>query len=148
MRSTNGIDIIVLLDGRAAEALPRVFPETQFYCPPSDVIEIERGRKRHGHFNPVDYDTGWKAEVYLSSGDPLHTWALRNRRAVQHEGLQIWLAPSEYVIIRKLEFLREGTSEKHLRDIRGMLAVTNVDRAFLENEIAQRGLTDVWRERI
>jgi hypothetical protein len=42
MRSTNGIDIIVLLDGRAAEALPRVFPETQFYCPPSDVIEIER----------------------------------------------------------------------------------------------------------
>jgi len=135
----------VLLDGPAAEALPLVFPETEFYCPPRDVIEIERNRERRGHFNLVHYDTGWKADVYLSSDDPLHAWALRNRRAVENEGVQIWLAPPEYVIIKKLEFLREGGSEKHLRDIRGMLVVTDVNRAFLENEIAQRDLTDAWR---
>ena len=144
VRSTNDIDIIVLLDGRAAEALPRVFPDTEFYCPPPDVIEIERNRERRGHFNLVHHDTGWKADVYLSSDDPLHAWALRNRRPVENEGVQIWLAPPEYVIIKKLEFLREGGSEKHLRDIRGMLAVTDVNRAFLENEIAQRDLTDAW----
>ena len=135
----------MLLDGPAAEALPLVFPETEFYCPPRDVIEIERNRERRGHFNLVHYDTGWKADVYLSSDDPLHAWALRNRRAVENEGVQIWLAPPEYVIIKKLEFLREGGSEKHLRDIRGMLVVTDVNRAFLENEIAQRDLTDAWR---
>jgi len=145
VRSTNDIDIIVLLNGRAAEALPRVFPDTEFYCPPRDVIEIERNRKRRGHFNLVHHDTGWKADVYLSSDDPLDAWALRNRRPVENEGVQIWLAPPEYVIIKKLEFLREGGSEKHLRDIRGMLAVTDVNRAFLENEIAQRDLTDGWR---
>jgi len=145
VRSTNDIDIIALLDGRAAEALPRVFPDTEFYCPPPDVIEIERNRERRGHFNLVHHDTGWKADVYLSSDDPLHAWALRNRRPVENEGLQIWLAPPEYVIIKKLEFLREGGSEKHLRDIRGMLAVTDVNRAFLENEITQRDLTDAWR---
>jgi hypothetical protein len=144
-RSTNDIDIIVLLDGRAAEELPHVFPETEFYCPPLDVIEIERGREQRGHFNLVHHHTGWKADVYLRSADPLQAWALRNRRAVENEGVQIWLAPPEYVIIKKLEFLREGGSEKHLRDIRGMLALTNVDRAFLEKEIAQRGLTDLWR---
>ncbi len=145
VRSTNDIDIIALLDGRAAEALPRVFPDTEFYCPPPDVIEIERNRERRGHFNLVHHDTGWKADVYLSSDDPLHAWALRNRRPVENEGVQIWLAPPEYVIIKKLEFLREGGSEKHLRDIRGMLAVTDVNRAFLENEITQRDLTDAWR---
>jgi hypothetical protein len=53
VRSTNDIDIIVLLDGPATEALPRVFPETEFYCPPRDVIEIERNRERRGHFNLV-----------------------------------------------------------------------------------------------
>jgi len=145
VRSTNDIDIIALLDGRAAEALPRVFPDTELYCPPPDVIEIERNRERRGHFNLVHHDTGWKADVYLSSDDPLHAWALRNRRPVENEGVQIWLAPPEYVIIKKLEFLREGGSEKHLRDIRGMLAVTDVNRAFLENEITQRDLTDAWR---
>jgi hypothetical protein len=146
VRTTNDIDIIVLLDRRAAEAMAQVFPDTQFYCPPLDVIEIERVREGRGHFNLVHYETGWKADVYLSSGDPLHAWALQNRRAVEHEGVQIWLAPPEYVIIRKLELLREGGSERHLRDIRGMLAVTDVDREFLEKEIAQRGLTDFWQK--
>ncbi len=145
VRSTNDIGIIVLLDGRAAEALPRIFPETEFYCPPLDVIEIERNRERRGHFNLVHHDSGWKADVYLSSNDPLDAWALRNRRAVEHEGVQIWLAPPEYVIIKKLEFLREGGGEKHLRDIRGMLAVTEVDLALFDREIAARGLCEVWR---
>jgi len=36
----------------------------------------------------------------------------------------ITLAPPEYVIVRKLEYYREGGSEKHLRDIRAMLAVS------------------------
>ena len=45
----------------------------------------------------------------------------------------------------KLEYYREGGSEKHLRDIRGMLAVTDIDRPFLEKEIAARGLQETWR---
>ena len=85
VRSTNDIDIIVLLDGRAAEALPRVFPETQFYCPPSDVIEIERGRERHGHFNLVHHDTGWKACTSARATPSTHglcgTDALSNMKA-------------------------------------------------------------------
>jgi hypothetical protein len=146
VRSTNDIDIIVLLDGPAAAALPRVFPETEFYCPPRDVVEIECNRERRGHFNLVHYDTGWKADVYLSSDDPLHAWALQNRRAVENEGVQIWLVPPEYVIIKKLEFLREGGSEKHIRDIRGILAGIDVDRALVERETAQRGLGDLWQK--
>lgn len=56
----------------------------------------------------------------------------------------VWLAPPEYVIVHKLEFFREGGSEKHLRDIRGMLAVTDVDRGLIEREIAARGLASAW----
>ena len=44
----------------------------------------------------------------------------------------VWLAPPEFVIVQKLEFFREGGSEKDLRDIRGMLAVTEVDRELIE----------------
>jgi hypothetical protein len=39
---------------------------------------------------------------------------------------------------------REGRSEKHLRDIRGMLAVTDVDQQLLDKEIAERELTEEW----
>ena len=123
-----------------------MFPETDFYCPPRDVIEIERSRERRGHFNLVHYDTGWKADVYLSSDDPLHAWALQNRALWKMKVCKFGLVPPEYVVIKKLEFLREGGSEKHVRDIRGILAGIDVDRAVVEIEIAQRRLGDLWQK--
>jgi len=146
IRVTHDIDIIILLDGEAIAALERVFPENEFYRPPRDVVEIERARDRRGHFNIIHFESGYKADVYLSADDPFHSWALRNRRSVDIGETPLWLAPPEYVILHKLEFYREGGSEKHLRDIRGMLAVTEIDRALLEQEITERHLTDVWRQ--
>ena len=146
IRVTHDIDIIILLDGEAITALERVFPEDEFYRPPRDVVEIERARDRRGHFNIIHSESGYKADVYLSADDPLHAWALRNRRSVDIGETPLWLAPPEYVILHKLEFYREGGSEKHLRDIRGMLAVTEIDRGLLEQEITKRHLTDVWRQ--
>ena len=63
------------------------------------------------------------------AGSAFERWAFKNRRPLTVGETPIWLAPPEYVIIHKLEFYREGRSEKHLRDIRGMLAVTDVDHA-------------------
>ena len=49
--------------------------------------------------------------------------------------------------MRKLEFHRDGGSDKHLRDIASMLASgCPLDRAWLEAELASRGLIDVWRQ--
>jgi hypothetical protein len=145
IRTTQDIDIIILFDAATVAGLERAFPEDEFYRPPRDVVEIERARERRGHFNIIHFESGYKADVYLSADDPLHGWALRNRRSVDIGEAQLWLAPPEYVIVQKLEFSREGGSEKHLRDIRGMLAATEVDRAFLEKEIATRGLNESWR---
>ncbi len=59
----------------------------------------------------------------------------------------ITLAPPEYVIVRKLEYYREGGSEKHLRDIRAMLAISGdlLDRPALLDWIARLGLETEWR---
>ena len=58
------------------------------------------------------------------------------------------LAPPEYVIVRKLEYFREGGSDKHLRDIRSMLAVSGdqLDRAALNDWIVRRGLEAEWQK--
>ena len=145
IRTTLDIDIIILLDSGSVVALERTFPDAEFYRPPREVVEIERARDRRGHFNLIHFDSGFKADVYVSIGDPLHGWAIRNRRLIEVEGIQLWLAPPEYVIVRKLEFYRESGGEKHLRDIRGMLSATDVDRSLLEKEIAARGLEETWR---
>ena len=48
------------------------------------------------------------------------------------------------MILRKLEFLREGGSDKHVRDIRFIRAATVLDRAFLDREIARLGVGAEW----
>jgi hypothetical protein len=66
---------------------------------------------------------------------------------VQFEGETVVLAPPEYVIIRKLEYYREGGSEKHLRDIRSMLAISGeqMDRGALTEWIERRGVQSEWQ---
>ena len=76
----------------------------------------------------------------------MHAWALDHRRRIDLEGSGAWIAPPEYVILRKLEFLREGGSDKHLRDIRFILAATPVDRAFVELEVARLGVQTQWQQ--
>ncbi len=143
-RTTNDIDVILVIDRDSAVAIGAAFPETEFYCPPIDVIKVEAGRAQRGHFNLIHHETGFKADVYVASDERMQLWAWNQRRKVEVAGATAWIAPPEYVIIGKLEFYREGGSEKHLRDIRGILAVTDIDHAFVEAEVAARGLHDSW----
>ena len=64
------------------------------------------------------------------------------------EGQVLVVAPPEYVIVRKLEYYREGGSEKHLRDIRSMLDTSPeaIQTSELEQQIAARGLQEAWRQ--
>lgn len=143
-RVTNDIDVIIVLDRSNAASISQAFPEDEFYCPPIDVIRIEAGRTHRGHFNLIHHDTGFKADIYPGTKEPLQLWAWNHRREVEVAGVETWIAPPEYVIIGKLEFFREGGSEKHLRDIGSMLAVTEIDRALVEQEVNSRGLRDAW----
>ena len=82
----------------------------------------------------------------VAASDPLHAWALAHRRRIDLGGSGAWIAPPEYVILRKLEFLREGGSDKHIRDIRFIRAATALDRTFLEREISRLGVEVEWRK--
>jgi hypothetical protein len=144
-RSTLDVDVVAVVGKQTAARFGSVFSETDFYCPPADVIEIESTRPEQGHFNLIHHHSIYKADIYIATGSEFERWAFKNRRPLVAGETPVWLAPPEYVIVHKLEFFREGGSEKHLRDIRGMLAVTEVDRPFLEKEIDARRLQDAWR---
>lgn len=62
------------------------------------------------------------------------------------EGETIIFAPPEYVIVRKLQFFREGGSAKHLRDIQRMLASLGDEwpRSDLMQMIREHRLEPEW----
>jgi hypothetical protein len=145
-RLTLDLDLVVeLAVERAAEFL-EAFPEGEFYRPPLEVVRLECSRDARGHFNLIHQETGMKADVYLAAHDELHRWGLAHHRRIRFGPGQLSLAPPEYVILRKLEFWREGGSEKHLRDVRAMLAADlALDRGFLDAELRRRGLEEAWQ---
>lgn len=146
-RVTNDLDVVLSLDDAGRTALLRAFPDDEFYVPPEPVIRAEQARTQRGHFNLIHLESGFKADVYLVGADPLHAWALPLRRRLRwSDSLTVAVAPPEYVVLRKLEFYREGRSSKHPADIRAIRDVTGVDEAALTPWLRRLGLAALWDE--
>lgn len=143
-RLTADIDVVLLLKLGDVVALRAAFPQSAYYVPPVETMHLELVRDGRGHFNLIHHATQFKADIYLAARDPLHRWALQHRRRIELDEGGAWIAPPEYVILRKLEFLREGAQDKHVRDIRFMLAASDVDRLFVEAQVTRLGLQVQW----
>jgi hypothetical protein len=147
-RVTHDVDLIVFLRAEDIPRLASTFPAPEFYVPPAEVIVSEMARERRGHFNILHADSGLKADFYLANRDGLHAWAFRNVKEYSIGKTTVRLAPPEYVIVRKLEYFREGGSEKHLRDIRAMLNVSGeqLNRSELNQWIQRQGVSAEWQK--
>jgi hypothetical protein len=147
-RLTHDVDFVVFLNATDIQKLSVAFPEKDFYLPPKETILAETARSNNGHFNLIHRETGFKADFYPTGREELNAWAFRGKREVAFEGEKIILAPPEYVIVRKLEYFREGRSEKHLRDIRAILAVSGeeLNRAAMKEWIERLGLELEWKQ--
>jgi hypothetical protein len=147
-RLTHDIDMIIELKRKDIPALIEAFPDEEFYCPPSEVITVEILRSTRGHFNIIHHESGFKADIYPVGNDSFIRWGLDHASEYDVSGTTMKVAPAEYVIVKKLEFFREGHSHKHLCDIAGMLdyASNLIDREMLLSFIKRFGLENEWRQ--
>lgn len=143
-RATNDVDVVIQLATAEASKLVAAFPSEHFYVPPEEVIITELNRGVGAHLNVIALETMAKADLYpLSPAE--RSWFARRRR-LEIEGHSLWFAAPESVILHKLRFYREGGADKHLRDIRGMLEVSEgkIDMAAIEAACREHGLIAEW----
>ena len=145
-RFTRDIDIVLQLKPEDVERLVSAFDLGDFYVPPLEALRMEAARIRHGHFNIIHRSSALRADVYLLGDDPLHAWGFDRRRRIPLEATAIWVAPPEYVILRKLEYTASSGSTRHLRDIAMMLRISGelIDREAMEAWVRRLGLDAVW----
>ena len=145
-RMTHDIDLVVWIAVTDIPHFMSYFPQDLFYCPPLETIKTETCRKNAGHFNIIHHETGFKADIYPAGVDELYGWALKKRSKIDLVHTAIWVAPPEYVIIRKLQYFLEGGSPKHLTDIQKMLqfSADAIDRDFLMEKVKELELSDAW----
>lgn len=144
-RLTNDIDIVAAVKEQHIPALLAAFPADEYYI--SDEM-IREAIQYQGQFNIIHPASGLKVDIIIRSDSPFDASRFRRTRRIQPaETYEADFASPEDVIIKKMEFYKEGGSEKHLRDIAGILKVSGheVDTRYIEEWAERIGLMEIWR---
>lgn len=142
-RFTQDVDLVVRMKPRQVLTFENLFPLEDYYCPPKEVLVDEVLRK--GSFNLVHQGSGIKVDIAVDKETAFYkSEFLRKVRLQVAPGVEVCIASPEDLILKKLDFFREGNSEKRLDDIREILAETPVDESYIEHWVDQLELKKEW----
>ena len=150
-RLTNDIDIVAGIGEKHVKDFVTAFPSEEFYVTEEIVREAIH---RQGQFNIIHPASGIKVDVIMKQDTPFDNSRFgRAHRIYPAESYQANFAAPEDVIIKKMEYYKAGGSEKHLRDIAGILKISGeiVDWDYITEWAKRLDLTGVWdaiRERL
>jgi hypothetical protein len=143
-RFTNDVDIVVDLPLAKLDAFCSAFSAPEYYCSRDAVRHAVEQRFQ---FNIIHPTSGLKVDVMIPETTDFNRSRLsRAVRMPSGADGSVWFASAEDVIVKKLEYYREGGSEKHLRDIVGVLKIQreSIDRHYITEWTARLNLTAEW----
>ena len=144
-RMTHDMDMVLDIPPECSSQLNFLFPPEEFYCPPIEVLKSEIVHR--GQFNLIHQNTGIKIDIMiLKNTEHAQTEFQRRKRIPFLKNKEVYLATPEDIIIKKLSFYREEGSEKHLRDIRGILSESEVDKEYLNKWLKKLDLSPLWEK--
>lgn len=143
-RFTNDIDIVIDLPAERVVELCAAFPSPEFYV---SREAAERAVARKSQFNVIHPRSGLKVDFIVPAQTDFNRGRLARARSVHpaHDYVAAFASPED-VILMKMLFYREGGSEKHLRDIAGVLKVSGdqLDRGYIDSWAQRMELLDLW----
>lgn len=143
-RFTNDIDVVADISPEKVKEMKRYFPEKDFYF---DERMVRDAITKKGSFNIIHPASGLKVDVMIRTSSPFDESRFkRGRRLPPTKGWEATFAAPEDVIVKKMEFYKEGGSEKHLRDITGMLKTSGktIDTVYIRQWAEKLNLTEIW----
>ena len=144
-RLTLDIDVVVALKAAQLPHFLSFFPAPEFYVSSDAAAEAVRREKQ---FNIIHPASGWKIDIIVKKADEFDRSRFGRRRIIPvFPDRSASVASPEDIIIKKMEYYREGGSEKHLRDISGILRVSGdgLDFPYIDRWAARKGLTEIWQ---
>jgi hypothetical protein len=143
-RLTQDVDVVIGLTRPALPGFLDRFPASDFYVSEAAARDA---LARHGQFNIIHGASGVKIDVFIGKDTGYDRLRFERRhRLPLVPGREAYFARPEDVILYKLLYFKEGGSERHLRDIAGMLAVSGpeLDREYLSAWARRLDVADLW----
>ncbi|HMN41419.1 MAG TPA: hypothetical protein PKE29_11285 [Phycisphaerales bacterium] len=144
-RLTQDVDVVIELPSWKVREFCEAFPPDEWYVDAEAAMEAVRFSRM---FNVLHPSSGLKIDVMGVKDSPFDESRLgRARRVGTYASRPIMFAAPEDVILKKLDFYREGGSDKHLRDITSMFKVSggDFDLAYTERWALRIGVQSEWR---
>lgn len=144
-RYTNDIDVVADVPVEKVDQFCESFPAPEFYCSANAVRDAIARRRQ---FNILHPTSGLKVDVMIPGKTEFNESRMFRRKRIRPAAdFEAWFSSPEDVIVKKLDFFREGGSEKHLRDIAGVLKVQadRIDETYIETWIAKLNLQPEWK---
>ena len=116
-RSTMDADIVIEPEKSALRAFVEEVAEWAYVSPEA----AKDAMRRRSMFNIMDYETGDKADLIIKKHRPFSDSEFERRRVFSYPGWQLSIVTPEDCILSKLEWAKEGESERQLRDVAGVI---------------------------
>jgi predicted nucleotidyltransferase len=144
-RFTQDIDIVVELEKANVTEFCNCFPSPEFYVSEAAVRDAVHARFQ---FNILHTTSGNKIDFLFPKKDEWGRTQLHRRRKTELlPSFFGYAASPEDVILGKLWYHAEGGSDKHLRDIAGMLRISgdSIDRELVRSWAEKMGYAETWQ---
>ncbi len=145
-RLTQDIDIVIVPGLDQVRGLCAAFPTDDFYV--SVEAALQASKTPGAQFNVLHPESGNKIDFMIARSDNWGKEQISRRQRIQMlPGHEAFAARPEDIIISKMLYYQEGGSEKHARDIGGILKISNelVDRNYVARWAESLGLADIWK---
>lgn len=140
-RMTRDIDLVVAVTATDVDIVVRLF-HPDYYVSREAVSESIA----HGSiFNLIHQESVIKVDCIVRKGSPYRLAEFERRQRIAVEDFSTWIASKEDLIISKLFWAKDSSSEMQLRDVKN-LAATGYDKAYVERWTDSLGIHTIWDE--
>ena len=143
-RASNDFDLVMAPTPEQLRVLKTILPESGYYFDLDDALDA---LKRRRQFNIIDLSSGWKIDLIIRKQRPFSLSEFERRSQINFEGLSIFMASAEDVILAKLEWAKLSNSERQIEDVAGILRIraNELDRTYIERWIEDLRVEEQWR---
>lgn len=143
VRGSRDIDIVITASAEQLRAFIAQFPDDRYYADEYDALEALR---HHSQFNIIDFSSTWKADLIFRRQRNFSRIEFERRLPHVVQGVQVYIATPEDIVIAKLEWAKMGESDRQIEDAAGVIATQgdSLDRAYVERWVRELELQEQW----
>jgi predicted nucleotidyltransferase len=142
-RSTQDIDIVIETTEEQLRTFIQSLRTDEYY---SDLDTALEAHRRESLFNLIDLQTGWKIDLIFRKARAFSKEEFHRRQLVDIQGIAVFVASAEDVVIAKLEWAKLAKSQRQIEDVVAILKIKGeaLDQSYVEKWISELGLQPQW----